>query len=470
MKDNNNQEVIYSSIDELLKKAREANNHRIQEFNINRRSTDKNSKGALGEIMQEGLFHIPANSRPEPDFKNLGVEFKVTGLKMNKNKSISMKERLVLNVISYKDEANATFEESSFWRKNSKLLIMFYLYDSSITNRDYLIMDSFIHTFSNHDLAIIKKDWEIIHKKIIEGKAHTISEGDTMYLGACVKGSGQGTFRTQPFSDVLAQQRAYCLKASYLNTIVREYFNKEKLTKLFGNDIDLTNYSFEYQIISMVKEYFGLCVEELFKKFNVKKSKTQFYILSKRMLGVKTSLNEIEEFEKANIKLRAVRVLENGRIKESTSFPAFDFKEIVNQEWEESDFYNEVTNLKTLFFVYRMKNNEYYFDDVFIWNMPYIDIEKYCKPVFEITKKVIANGEIVKEFKNGKFKTNFPGMKFNRVCHVRSHDQLGILKTNRGGELPAKDNFTGFTRYTKHCFWLDSRYIAEVIKNHKKNK
>ena len=51
--------------------------------------------------------------------------------------------------------------------------------------------------------------------------------------------------------------------------------------------------------------------------------------------------------------------------------------------------------------------------------MPYQDIEKYVKPVFEQTKEIISNGAIIKEKKNGKFYTNFLGSTFNSVCHVR---------------------------------------------------
>ena len=39
------------------------------------------------------------------------------------------KERLVLNIVNYLDEYKTDFENSSFWKKNKNLLIMFYLYD-----------------------------------------------------------------------------------------------------------------------------------------------------------------------------------------------------------------------------------------------------------------------------------------------------------------------------------------------------
>ena len=51
-----------------------------------------------------------------------------------------------------------------------------------------------------------------------------ISEGDTMYLGACTKGpTAEKSLRSQPFSDIKAKQRAYSLKQSYVSEILRRY-------------------------------------------------------------------------------------------------------------------------------------------------------------------------------------------------------------------------------------------------------
>ena len=43
-------------INELLEKAKTANNHRISYFNINNRSLSKSNKGVIGQIVEEGIF------------------------------------------------------------------------------------------------------------------------------------------------------------------------------------------------------------------------------------------------------------------------------------------------------------------------------------------------------------------------------------------------------------------------------
>lgn len=84
--------------------------------------------------------------------------------------------------------------------------------------------------FPKEDLKIINEDWNKIHSKIMEGKAHCLTEGDTFYLSACMKGSkAKAELRPQPYSTELAQQRAYSLKQGYINKIILQSFFDEKL-------------------------------------------------------------------------------------------------------------------------------------------------------------------------------------------------------------------------------------------------
>ncbi|MDZ4910815.1 restriction endonuclease, partial [Clostridium perfringens] len=124
--------------------------------------------------------------------------------KMNKNKTISAKERLVLNIINYMEEYQKDFYKSSFWEKNNKLLLVFYQWKKEFEKKDYAVKDIMLHEFSEEDLVVIKDDWNTIVNKIKKGKAHELSEGDTNYLAACPKGANKSSVRKQPFSEELA--------------------------------------------------------------------------------------------------------------------------------------------------------------------------------------------------------------------------------------------------------------------------
>ena len=105
----------------------------------------------------------------------------------------------------------------------------------------------------------------------------------------------------------------------------------------------------------------------------------------------------------------------------------------------------------------------YYFEKFVFWKMPKEVLENEIKNTWELTSSVIKNGNIIKDFQNGKYISNFPGSTFNHICHVRPHDSQGIDKSGKGAELPVPDQLTGLTRYTKHCFWLDRSYILSII-------
>ena len=146
-------------------------------------------KGSLGQIIETALYGIETNSESEPDFIDAGVELKVTPYRKNKNNSLSAKERLVLNIINYMTEYANSFENSHFWFKNHKLEILWYLYEENKDNLDFVLTHAnLIDLEVSEDLKQIEKDWNTIIDKIKAGKAHEISEADTMYLGACTKG------------------------------------------------------------------------------------------------------------------------------------------------------------------------------------------------------------------------------------------------------------------------------------------
>jgi DNA mismatch repair protein MutH len=70
------------------------------------------------------------------------------------------------------------WNESTFLKKNSLLLIVFYLYEKESLKLDYIIKIVELFSFKDFedDFKIIKQDWCTIQEKIKEGKAHELSE------------------------------------------------------------------------------------------------------------------------------------------------------------------------------------------------------------------------------------------------------------------------------------------------------
>ena len=420
---------------------------------------DFNYKGGMGVLMEENVFQYDANNDATPDFYEAGIELKVTPIKKNKNGTYSAKERLVLNIINYMEEYKNTFETSSFWHKNENLNLMFYLWEEGIPRSDYKIIKHLLYTYPEEDLLIIKQDWEVIVNKIRNGLAHEISEADTLYLGACTKGANKESVREQPFSEILAKQRAYCLKTSYMTNLVRTKVMDEYTESLISAE-ELHNKTFEESLYYKIKSFIGKSKTELIKKFGLNpKSKDVIERIFAKMLGIKGKVNDTDEFQKANITCKTIRVNGNNTITESMSFPAFKYKEIILEEWETSTLRNTFSENKYLFVIFKEKNNEFYFSGIKLWNMPLSILDTDVKSVWDKTVEVIKSGNIVKSVGRTR-KTNFPGMKENDVAHVRPHGR----DANDVFELPVADKLTGSKIYTKHCFWLNNKYIETIIK------
>ena len=416
------------------------------------------NKGGLGQLIEKYLFGMDNNSDSEPDFMPAGIELKVTPYKKIKGDKLSAKERLVLNIIDYMTEYKNTFRSSHFWYKNNKIQLLWYLWEANKDKKDLIIThEKLLELEKNEDLKQIEEDWNFIINKIREGKAHEISEADTMYLGACSKGANALSIREQPFSDIPAMQRAFCFKNSYMTQLVRKYIgdysNVEKILK--G-----TNDTFNEFVLNIIAKYKGKSQNELMKEFNIDtKAKNVNSMLISRMFNVKSKLSETEEFQKAKIIPKTIRIEENGRIKESISFPYFKYTEIVNQDWETSDLREELETTKYMFFIFKMENGEYIFKGIKLWNMPEIDIETSVMEMWKKTYNTIKTGNIVKSIENGIRKTNFVGMSENNVCHVRPHGR----NANDVCKLPVADKLTGATEYTKHCFWINNNYIRKIF-------
>ncbi len=434
-----------------------------------------NDKGQLGKVIEKLYFKYEPNSTAKADFEDAKLELKSSGLKLLKSNEYRAKERLVLNIINYINAVDENFDDDFLNGKNGHLLLIFYLYIKGLNQLNSEIKLVGDWKYPIEDIEIIKKDWLKIQKKIKEGKAHELSEGDTFYLGACTKGANSSSVRKQPFSEILAKQRAYSLKPNYVNHIIASIANEPTniYGKLIPSAVIAKKETIEEIVISKFKPLIGKSDKELVKQFSLEfiNPKVKDYhsrvskAIVKSVFGVPQNLkveDYIVEFNKAEIIIKTVRLQENNLPKEDISFPTFKYEELVNEDWENSDFKN-ILEHKFLFVFFQFEKEKLVLRKVKFWNMPYSDLLEVEK-VWTKTQEIVAKGEIVQGFKtdkNGKMSriTNFPGKKFNSVAHVRPH----TTNSSHTYPLPKVDKKTKEKEYTKHCFWLNNSYVRDEI-------
>ena len=443
----------YKTKEAILARGREAIGVSIGDMDKTYRL--QTGKGAVGNVVQEAWFGCKVNNESKPDFEEAGVELKVTPY-IKTTKGIRAKERLVANIINYMEEYKKTFKTSSFWKKCNTILLMSYEHKPDVDKSDFTIDEAVLFNFSEEDLLIIEQDWITIVNKIRNGQAHELSEGDTLYLGACTKGATSASVRQQPFSSIPAKQRAFSLKQSYMTYVLNTFiFGENVYEHIIKNPELLREKRFEDYVIDTLSFYLGRTQLSLLKEFSLEasnKTKNVNEIILARMLGIKGRITATDEFQKANIIPKTIRIQKNGLIKESMSFPNFKFVEIIQETWEESTLKNYIEPTKFLFVIFKeCEDGEYVFERIKFWNIPSEDLEEVRK-VWERTVQIIKEGVILTKVGNVT-KNNLPKSTENRVSHVRPHgrDSSDTYLLPDGRKM------------TKQCFWFNRKYIESII-------
>lgn len=471
------QNLIGKTFSQILEK--DINNAEIikdSEEDYGESHENKKRKGGLGELIEERFFHYKCNNDSKPDFDKAGVELKVTPYKINKNKTFSAKERLILTMIDYFKVVDEDFFKSHLWTKSNLILLVYYLYTKDIKNRlDYTINYAKLFTPPKEDIEIIKRDFETIANKIKAGKAHELSEGDTLYLGAATKAASATDRRGQPYSEIPAKPRAFSFKTSYMTYIFNTFIIKNKSTyePIIKNISQLNGKTFEEYITLKINSYIGKSDKELCESFNreYNNNKAQWIDLAYRMLGIKS--NQAEEFVKANIVVKSIRLENNDTMTESMSFPAFKFKDLVKEEWEDSELFSYFDQTRFLFVIYKKVGNEYILKGCQIWNMPYKDLNEVVYSGWCNIRNTIIKGVTFtkKPTKSGfTISNNLPKKSDNPIVHIRPHAQKSAYIFSDGdiiGNVNRDANELPDGQWmTTQSFWINNSYIlGQLNKN-----
>jgi DNA mismatch repair protein MutH len=425
---------------------------------------NQKNRGDLGRLVEIHFFqHNPPNDH-NPDFAEAGLELKTTGTLDYKRipksgEIIRAKERMTLTNINFLTIENEEWESSTLLAKCNLMLILFYKYDKSVSvveqyfnleplitlmfasrlnqnPREIQFINSAAFQLPESDLEQIRRDWEFIRQKIKDNRAHELSEGDTFYLGACRRGSGKEdeALKKQSGSDVGAKSRAFSFKQNFLSKLVQGHSKKEVALGI-GKGV-----TFEEAVKSKFAPFLGKTVKEISEELNYfTKAKSEKWLLAKRILA--RGGQKIEEFEKAEIQLKTVSLSKSGGCREDMSFPAFKCKELVSQDWEDSDFSSQVET-KFLFVVFKADSTgEDRLEKVMYWNMPYED-RLEAKRVWEDAKRRVAIDA-----------RDLPKRKESKVAHVRPH-----ATNKKDVDLSPQDEWI-----VKRCFWLNGSYIAKEV-------
>ena len=429
----------------------------------------KKGKGSLGQMVENIFFLLETNSNPAADFSEAGMELKCTPLKKSKQDEYLIKERLVCNMINYCEVVKEDFEHSHFYLKCQLMLLLFYLHQSNSDNLDLEFIFSVLWKLPEKDLLIIRHDYEVIIDKIKQGKAHELSEGDTMYLGACRKGQKGESLMKQPNNpDIDAPRRAFSLKMAYMRTVL-DYVvqsGKNAVSNVAGVQSELVSttalrqHSFDDILLSRFNPFMRMSYKIIAKRKKVDISnnpKNKFAMIANAIAASAkcSNVNRSEEFLKAGLTMKTIRMQANGVIKEAMSFENIDYIEVAEcEDWFDSRLY-ELYSSRFMFVVFKEQNTgkeDYILDDVFFWTMPQEDLDWAEVYWNHIKDNILANHISEKYWWKGADKKKF---------HVRPKAQKAndLAPTPKGGKAK------------KFCYWFNNDYVREIIdkRNNKNN-
>lgn len=456
-------------------------------------------KGGVGTLIEERFFGYDANSDDRPDFPDAGVELKTTCFDIKRNGVPSAGERLSVTMIPFDKPIELEFDSSHLWAKSRRILFVFYLRDRNVSKYDQPIKYVTLFTPPADDLAIIREDYETIVRLVREGRADELSEGLTTYLGAATKGASEAKMWAEQFYPRTledgttvrrqAKRRVFSLKRQYMDYVLNQYVIPERERAKHQAKFKKSKAAVEYdssetsilstplrkgetfadRIQETIKPYLGCTDVELRNKFKIAKNKSTWVKIAHRILGVKG--NHVEEFQKANISLRVIRLKKNSIPCEHLSLDPFEFSDLMNEDdWYSSELFGYLDEMRFCFVIFKKdESGDSRLDSVKFWSMPERDIDCYARQCWEVTREVVSRGVriIPNKTKSGVIlKNDLPGSSFNGVVHVRHHSSKTGYRLEDGkiiGDLKFASMLPDGRYMTRQSFWIDKKYLKQQL-------
>ena len=165
--------------------------------------------------------------------------------------------------------------------------------------------------------------------------------------------------------------------------------------------------------------------------------------------GKCANVNRSEEFMKAGLTMKTIRVQHNGNIKEAMSFENIDYMEVAEcDNWYESRLY-ELFSSRFMFVIFKEQTankEDYILDNVFFWTMPPEDLE-WAETYWMHIRKNVLDDHISEEYWwKGQDKKKF---------HVRPKAQRSTDLAPTPSGKSAK----------KFCYWFNNDYVKQIVNN-----
>ena len=441
--------------------------------------------GIAGSVVEESVLGYPADSYQKPDLYVDGkdVEVKTTGLRRVKksvNGELEAKEPMSVTAVSPERIVNESFENSSFWHKLERLLLVYYLYDSEVTvpaseYAKFPIVGYDFFEFDSLDREKLKNDWEIVrsfihnlqlvHQNPTDHYPRISSElrPQLMLIDTAPKWPNRPRFR---------------LKRSTVTTMVQKYFGKkfEQLEQEYNTYDEL-----DEQLSRFTKQYKNKTIQELLQILNIPIKLNQTGDVSKsvteqivtRMFGAKSKkISKIELFSEIGLIAKTITQTKQGTRTEDTKLFKVDFDEWLDEKinFEDSSLYSDFSERQFLFIIFQeqdkseklLTNKLLGFKRV-IFSEEFI--ENQVKSIWDDVRRKIFNNSLHEEVmlnKNGKPVINKNGTIKTYVNFPKSKDYDVFFRGTGRNSSDKTITINEIDMYRQNV-WIKGSFINEML-------
>ena len=443
--------------------------------------------GIAGDVIEQSVLDMAPDTRPEPDIEVDGelIELKTTGIRKSKKKNCNLfegKEPMSITAVSVKKIVKENFENSRFWSKLDKVLLVYYEYASlttvpAVEYKKFPIMGYHFHEFSPADKAILAADWQLVHdyvkriqdlkldEKEYAGLSHDL-RGSLLYIDTAPKWPNKPRFR---------------LKRSVVTAIVQEYFSgkecKLEVIRSLTSTEALNNVCHEKTLL-----YKDRTLEEIALEFHLPTTNEEGrpnkalgeQVIVRMMGGRSKKINKIDLFNKAGIVGKTIILSNKGGRTEDTKLFTIDFSQWLDPDvqFEDSQIYDYFANnqflcivfqetedgdmLKSKFLGFKRLN----FDDDFI--------NTYAKRIWEDVRHKIFNNELVETVctrKDGSIIKNPVGTDKTAVNFPKSSDHQFLFIRGTSGDSTSKPLVINGIHMYQQQVWIRGKDIIDLLSN-----
>lgn len=441
------------------------------------------NKGYVGAVIEQSVLGYPADSDRRPDLLVDGseVELKTTGIIKSRQQGVAYeaKEPMSITAVRPEEIVHEEFEDSAFWEKTRRLLLVYYLYAHQVSSPaeygDFPIKDYEFVDFYGENKELLKHDWTIVRDFIreIHEEYPDDPEGQYPRISSELNRQKLTVLDTAP---KWPNRPRFRLKRAFVSNLVNNCFGAkyDKLPHAYSDYGEIMR-----ECARLTNEYGGMTIDELFAKFGVGSgrtvSKRDSEAVTVRMFGgTARCMNRVEIFSKLSIVGRTIVLNSSGKHTEDMKLFPIDFEELQTPgiDFEDSEFRSNFADSKLLCVIFQEPSTKCPFGQNIFRGFKLVTfsdafIEKHVRPVWDRMRELIFTGElrfIPMILKDGTMRYNKNGQLRGAPNWPKSKEGIIFVRGTGGDSDPhyKKEVVNGLAMYPQQL-WIKGTYMADLL-------